>query len=499
MKIHSNNGSKINPATEDRQTAILTALQLLLSDAKVARKPEQLKCEFIRPANVTGYNIGDAINAHVANIKEKETMTLSGSIAVKQKETMTLSGSVAVKKKETVTISGTEGSLNIGIAEVAEATVPFTLDAEITAAKYVNDHAALFLPKVVVTSLGADVIFESAVAGDDFADVVAENVAGDLAGAVVHTTANLEVGTGIIEGPAGLEIEASFDTDGATTAAAVKAANEAAYLALGIVLTNDGDALVWEAQTAGVPFPAPVLTNLTGDLAGAVVHTNANVEQGTGIVEGPGALEIEISFDTDGATTAAAVKAANEAAYLALGIVLTNDGDALVWEAQTAGVPFPAPIFTNLTGDLAGAVVHTTANLTLVPFVIGNMAIAPGGGGIINDIVIETNAVQFAEKTVRLWLFNDVPSNIAGDHSAFVNYNADKLKRTGMAYIDVVFDARLGESDTVIGHVTLSPARQYACKEGSSNIYFLLQTLSAVAAPASGGVFNLFFSVTRTA
>ena len=49
------------------------------------------------------------------------------------------------------------------------------------------------------------------------------------------------------------------------------------YLAAGIVLTSDGDDLVFTANVAGVDFVNGVILNVTTDLTGSIVTTQANV------------------------------------------------------------------------------------------------------------------------------------------------------------------------------------------------------------------------------
>jgi len=48
--------------------------------------------------------------------------------------------------------------------------------------------------------------------------------------------------------------------------------------------------------------------------------------------------------------------------YLAAGVVLTSSGDDLIFTANVAGTAFVAPVILNVTTDLNGTIVHTTAN-----------------------------------------------------------------------------------------------------------------------------------------
>ena len=127
--------------------------------------PIRGEVEITRPQDTTGYSIGDAINTYTANVKQKDTVTLSG----------------------------TGGSVNISIVNIANRTVAFDTNLTTTAAKFVTDHAAAFLPLVVVTSSGADIIFEAATAGVPFSSPFSTTISGDLTGTTANTTANITV------------------------------------------------------------------------------------------------------------------------------------------------------------------------------------------------------------------------------------------------------------------------------------------------------------------
>lgn len=66
-------------------------------------------------------------------------------------------------------------------------------------------------------------------------------------------------------------------------------------------------------------------------------------------------------------TTASAFKTANEAAYLAKGVVLTSSGATLIFTSSSnASKYYGQPAFVNLTGTLAGANVQTPAGRVLM-------------------------------------------------------------------------------------------------------------------------------------
>ena len=116
-----------------------------------------------------------------------------------------------------------------------------------------------------------------------------------------------------------------------------------------------------------------------------------------------------------------------------------------------------------------------------------------GEGGYLNEVQIETSAVQFASKTVRLWLYNATPATLTNDNAAMLLDWDDRAKRLG--YVDVTFDAVVGASDMVMGKA--SPMYQFVCASGSTSLYGLVQTLSAVTDPANAGVFNIILHIVQ--
>lgn len=124
-------------------------------------KQKKLTLEITRPANVLDYAANDVINSVIAS----------------------------AKKKETVTLGGTEGTVNLSIPNIANRTVAFTDTLDATAALFVTDYAADFLPLIVVTASTNTIIFEAATAGVDFEDVV-KAVTGDMTATIEHTVAN---------------------------------------------------------------------------------------------------------------------------------------------------------------------------------------------------------------------------------------------------------------------------------------------------------------------
>jgi len=83
-------------------------------------------------------------------------------------------------------------------------------------------------------------------------------------------------GTANITDAGGLTKTATFDTDLETTASNFVEDNEVAYLEQGIVLTSEGEKIVFTVETSGEKFTQPIITNTTGNLSGTVVSTIRN-------------------------------------------------------------------------------------------------------------------------------------------------------------------------------------------------------------------------------
>lgn len=268
----------------------------------------------------------------------------------------------------------------------------------------------------------------------------------------------------------------------------------------GAVLLPNGDPT---KLTASITRPADTNNYAAGDHINA--YTAAVKQKDTVTLTGtegsvnisiPNVANRTIAFDTDLTTTAAAFVTTYAADFLPT-VVVTSSGDDIIFEAATAGVPFEHPVVVNTVADLDGTVVNTTANITLAPLTLSSAAVSNGGGGFIMDFKMETDATQFAGATLRFWLFTDVPSGIVGDNVAYINSFANADKRCACAYFDCTFDALLAGSDCVIGK--FQPNAEYVCAASSTSMYILVQTLSAITAPKSAGVFKFYFNVVKTA
>lgn len=287
--------------------------------------------------------------------------------------TETQANVTAVKQKETVTLTGTSGTAAITGAGLEMRLATFNATLGTTASDFVTAHAAAYLAQgVVVTADGVTLIFEASVAGTPFVAPTVLNGSGDLDGTVEHTTANrvaiaqvhtlaLEgtIGTSNVVDAGGLTKAMTFDTDLTTTAANFVTAHAAAYLGQGIVVTSLLEDLIFTANVAGVGFTVPTVDLTAGDLAGGVVNTTANVtalkqidtltvtgDSGVSAVTAAGGLSKLITFATDLTTTAANFVTAHAAAYAAQNIIVTSNLADIIFTASTAGTSFTSPVIT---------------------------------------------------------------------------------------------------------------------------------------------------------
>lgn len=244
--------------------------------------------------------------------------------------------------------------------------------------------------------------------------------------------------------------------------------------------------------------------NITGYAIGDAINSSILQKQketisftgtgGTANVTGSGGLTKLATFRDDLVTTAIDFESAHGAAYAAVGITLTRNMGDIILEATVAGVPFVAPVVTNVTANLGGTVVHTTANGTPTIITLPNASIANNGGGFVFLLKVESNMTALAGATLRYWFFNTPPAVLVGDNDPYINSYANAAKRC--FYIDVTFDALLAGSDTIIGSIELS--KEYIAALADNSIYMLIQTLTAFT-PTSGGKIYSALSVLKLA
>lgn len=137
----------------------------------------------------------------------------------------------------------------------------------------------------------------------------------------------------------------------------------------------------------------------------------------------------------------------------------------------------PADISEYAVGDSVNSSTSNPSALTLAGVVSQN-----GGGSILQALKLESNMTILANKTLRIWLYNDTPSVIPADNAAFSHAYADAEKR--LFYVDVTFSQQMGTSDTVIG--VSEPLFFLKATDNSKDIKVLIFTQS-VFTPTSGG------------
>lgn len=530
--------------------------------------PAVLSAELTRPADTTSYSAGDAIGAATVAVKEKHTVTLAGVFGTAEvsgvgaltfpkvltfdtdlsttaanfvtdnvaeylaagvvltsstntlifeaatagvpigtpmitNKTSNIAGTVAhsvanvtgVKQKETVTLSGEGGRVDFYMTDAPD--VPFqyywNTDLTTTASDIVDNAAGPILADfgVVLTSSGADLIFEAAVAGVPFGVPVFADNSGDLAGTVDHTTANVvavaQVALLTLSGTSGLAhvggaddtiYELVFNTDLLTTAQDFVTNYEADYLALGIVLTAGAvNTLIFTAAVAGEPFFAPFCVNVLGDLAATPTASQVNVpavaqvetltltgELGWADVTGTGGLtsQVECVSTLEDAAIGFVFLYAED--YLAEGIVVTNEGADIIFTAETPGTSFTAPTITNVIG-LSGSIAHTTANRAPVKQVEiitatgdwGQATIAAAGG--LTKVLDATTSIAAgwkAFKAANLALYDAQGIVILEDGNTLTM--TAKVAGTGFTAPTIAVRASLSGTDAVtVANVTLSP------------------------------------------
>jgi hypothetical protein len=258
-------------------------------------------------------------------------------------------------------------------------------------------------------------------------------------------------------------------------------------------------AVILAVQTATITRPADTTTYTAGDTIGEVVAVKQvdtitlTGTDGTANVTLAGGLTKLATFNTSLTQTATDFVTDHAAAYLVEGIVVTSSGEDILFTAQLAGVAFVSPVITNATVDLAGTVANTTPNTVPTAITITEVAKADGGGVLIENVLIETTATQFAGKKIRIWLFKSTPTYFTGDNDGFVLKFANDMN--AVPYIEVTMEALLTGSDIVVG--TAKPEIMYICDDASDDMIILLQSVDEVTSPASEADFRITFNTTQ--
>jgi hypothetical protein len=276
---------------------------------------------------------------------------------------------------DVVTLTGTSGTAQITGAGGLTKTVTFNSDLATTASDFVTAFLADYggcAEQIYISTDGNSILFSNDVLNTAITQPVITNLTGDLAGTVSHTPLTICYASRTIDlsgcaqpSATGLESKAILEARGCTvTLAAPQQQMET------ITLTGTGGSA--EISAAG---GLTNTINWAGDLQ-STAYLFANSQQqyeivtltgssGTASITVTGGLTSTVTFSSDLATTASDFVTAFSQSYLAQGIcVQGQQNEQINFYAATPGVPFDAPIITNLTGDLSGTVVHDTPNST---------------------------------------------------------------------------------------------------------------------------------------
>jgi hypothetical protein len=168
----------------------------------------------------------------------------------------------------------------------------------------------------------------------------------------------------------GLAKVATYATSTTVTAANFVSTNYDAYAAIGVIVSNSGATIVF-TSTGLTRNGITSIVNLTTDLAGTIVRTKTGgIDTATFTLSATGTnkgmvtvngLSKSFAWDTNVGTTSAAFVAANAAAYLAIGIVLT--GSVTLIFTAAVGVPITEATITTLSGDTTATIVRTSTKL----------------------------------------------------------------------------------------------------------------------------------------
>ena len=126
-----------------------------------------------------------------------------------------------------------------------------------------------------------------------------------------------------------------------------------------IYITADRINLIGASSTS-VNTQTLIVTETAAAVAQITTHTITGTS-GTATFTWQG-VAYTLTFDTSLTTTNANFVTANAAAFLLRGVVLTASVADLIMTSSVPGQPFGAPVYANVTGDLAGSVAATTAN-----------------------------------------------------------------------------------------------------------------------------------------
>jgi len=147
-----------------------------------------------------------------------------------------------------LTLTGTSGTANVAIGGLTLLATWNALGLPYTAMDFIISHLETLKRSGFNATLGAQAQVET-------------------------VTLTGTSGTANVTEAGGLTKLATFASDLTTTAANFVTAHAAAYAAVGITLTSSTVTLIFTAAVAGVSFDAPVVVNVTTNLAGTTAHT----------------------------------------------------------------------------------------------------------------------------------------------------------------------------------------------------------------------------------
>lgn len=206
-----------------------------------------------------------------------------------------------------------------------------------------------------------------------------------------------------------------------TVASEFITSHASAYTAGGVIVTSDGNEIIFTSSVAGQDFTgATSITNASGDLSGSVEHTVGNSSSQAQIDTititpssgGSGTADIycngvirEITWAVNRALSISNFVSNHSAAYAAAGVTLTSTISTLIFTASVAGVPFINPTYIqNLSGTISGTIANTQANITGVARVDTiTLTGTTGTANITCDGVTRLASITTVEAHTRTW------------------------------------------------------------------------------------------------
>lgn len=143
---------------------------------------------------------------------------------------------------------------------------------------------------------------------------------------------------------------------------------------------------------------------------------------GTASITVAGGLTKTVTFNTTLTQTATDFDSTHSADYTTAGITVTSSGADIIFTAAVAGTPFDLPVITNVTGNLAGTVVATTANSSKE----GDLNLAAIVSG---SIFAEAEVIYVSGTSVQFSNTNETITSASGALTATVGRMTIPLKQ----------------------------------------------------------------------